>query len=447
MAPFTIIHNLDGLDKEAIKKYLADMSAYISLDPNLNGLDTIYMNDPQGGRALVPYARRGTCEILRNLYEVQVDSLTYATVNGSIVFTATGRSAKRGNRQEVAIGSKYVEGLKERALDNAIMTASTRALQRLTMQFTELGILAESEVVDLVGQTPNPAGSAQLASNPVPPIFLPPPSVPANNAPGKPVEPTSEPKAAPAPPVDLAGPSISQIAATQTARRTFATPPQYPDAPTSASVHASVKTFPGNVEDEIGLPKEVAPATPTTEPSPADSTTSNGPEAAPKAAKKTRKTKNTVALDVEPEVVQAPKPEPAAPTQVDSAVSTQVNSVPAQVNPAAQVPASESASVQVTPSPVVAQAAPIAGMPSKEQMDEYRKKISVYTVQLPPSQDLGPTQKMRAFITKLSDGTPPQSMTVDQWEEVIAFINGFMERNQGNVKNLVTYINDMLGVK
>src|SRR5579859_3903099 len=131
---FTIIHNLDGLDKPSLAKYLADMSVYIGIDPNLNGLDTIYMSDPHGGRALVPYARRGTCEILRNLYEVQVESLTYATVSGSIVFTATGRSAKRGNRQEIAIGSKYVEGLKEKILDSAIMTASTRALQRLTMQ-------------------------------------------------------------------------------------------------------------------------------------------------------------------------------------------------------------------------------------------------------------------------------------------------------------------------
>ena len=413
--PFAIIHNLDGLDKVSIAKYLADMSAYIGLDPALNGLDTIYMNDPQGGRALVPYARRGTCEILRNLYEVQVESLTYATVSGSIVFTATGISAKRGSRQEIAIGSKYIEGLKEKLLDNAIMTASTRALQRLTMQFTELGILAESEVVDLVGQTPNPAGSAQLASNPLPPAFLPPPSVPANNAPGKPVETAPEPKAPLAPPVSLDAPFVGQ----------------------QDQIDAAIKQLVDKEADRKAAQPEVKPV---------ESITSSEPETDKKAVKKPRKKANTVALDVEAEVVQSAKP--AVPTQANLAVPPQAYSVaqnPPSEGVSLQVPAPEPAVKQMASLPPV-EMAPVVGMPSKEQMDEYRKKISVYTVQLPPSQDLGPTQKMRAFITKVS-GTAPQSMTVEQWDEVIAFIDGFMERNQGNVKNLITYINDLLGVK
>jgi hypothetical protein len=420
--PFAIIHNLDGLDKDAIKKYLADMSVYIGLDPALNGLDTIYMNDPQGGRALVPYARRGTCEILRNLYEVEVTSLTYATVGGSIVFTATGRSVIRGNRQEIAVGSKYVDGLRDKQLDNAIMTASTRAFQRLTMQFTELGILAESEVVDLLGQTPNPAGSAQLAANPMPPAFLPPPAVPANNAPGKPVEAKPEEKAAPAPslpPLDLSQPSR--------------TPPKYPEAPTTASVSATQHTFPGPVEDEIGLPadkKADIPAAPSPV-SPVESTDKSEEEAAKKAAKKPRKKPNTVALDVEPEVVQK-QPTPAAPVEAPAPVQANV-AVPVQADVAVPTQANSA------PAPV------IEGLPNKEQMDEYRKKISVYTVQLPASQDLGPTQKMRAFITKMS-GAAPQQMTVDQWEEIISFFTGFTERNP-NIKSLVTYINDFLGVK
>lgn len=409
--PFAIVHNLDGLDKVAVKKYLDEMSAYIGLDPTLNGLDTIYMNDPQGGRALVPYARRGTCEILRNIYEVEIYSLTYATVSGSIVFTAIGRSKKRGDRQEIAIGSKYVEGLREKVLDNAIMTASTRALQRLTMQFTELGILAESEVVDLVGQTPNLAGSAQLASNPLPPAFLPPPAVPANNAPGKLVETTPEPKAAPTPPVSLDAPFVGQKEQIVAAHQQLATKEAERKAPQS------------DIKADTNIPKN--PVTSV------ESTTSNEPEAAKIPAKKTRKKPNTVALDVEPEVVQKASPPLPPPPQVNPVVPI-------------QVPAPEPAVVQVPSSPV--ETVPVAGMPTKEQMDEYRKKISVYTVQLPPSQDLGPTQKMRAFITKIS-GTPPQNMTAEQWDEMIAFIDGFMERNQGNVKNLIKYINDTLGVK
>lgn len=469
--PFTIIHNLDALDKPALAKYLADMSTHIGLDSELNGLDTIWMDDPNGGRALVPYARRGTCEILRNIYEVQVDTLTYATVGGSIVFTATGRSKTRGNRQEIAVGSKWIEGLRDKSLDNAIMTASTRALQRLTMQFTELGILAESEVVSNVGQVPNPAGSAQLAEgNSLPPVFLPPPAVPANNAPGKDVTPAPEEKAAPQAPQPLVGASTRR-----------APTPQYPDAPTTASVHASVKTFPGDVETEIGLPKAAEKAAkadkkedisaPATAVTPAESATSVQPEpdgeVAKKAAKKTRKKANTVILDVEPEVVSnvvPPQVNAAVPPQVqtDAEFKAYQDKIHADAQAALTALAAKRGVGNVAPSelsrPIETSisapppqpsapepAAPVVeGLPTKEQMDAYRKRISVYTVQLPPSENLGSTQKMRAFITKLS-GTPPQSMTVEQWDEVIGWFDAYVEKHP--VKDLIEYINDLLGVK
>jgi hypothetical protein len=441
--PFAIIHNLDGLDKDSVKKYLAEMSAYIGLDPELNGLDTIYMNDPQGGRALVPYARRGTCEILRNLYEVEVSSLTYATVSGSIVFTATGRSPKRGNRQEIAVGSKYVDGLRDKVLDNAIMTASTRALQRLTMQFTELGILAESEVVDLVGQTPNPAGSAQLAANPMPPAFLPLPAVPANNAPGKPVEVKSEEKAAPQP--SLPSLDLSQLLPPLSkAAQTSAQPDIKPDIPA-----ASASVTPVESTVTVGTEAAILPD-----------------KSAQKAARKPRKKPNTVVLDVEPETVSTQ----ANPVSTEAEFKAHQDKIHADARAALEAKSAPVPAPQVVPAPVqanvavppqaysvaqnppiqgvssqVAASAPvIEGLPSKEQMDEYRKKISVYTVQLPPSQDLGSTQKMRAFITR-NTGTAPQHMTVEQWEEMIGWFETFVATNQ--IKGLVKYINDSLGVK
>lgn len=402
---FSLIHNLDGLDKAAVKTYLDEMSDYIGLDPALNGLDTIYMDDPQGnGRTLVPYARRGTCEILRNKYGVEVESLTYATVGGSIIFTATGRAKERGNRQEVAVGSKYIDGLREKALDNAVMTASTRALQRLTMQFTELGILAESEVVGMVGQTPNLAGSAQLAENSLPPVFLPPPAVPANNAPGKLVDLQPPASDAPAPPATLQEPFLGR-----------------PD-----QVAATWKQF-----DAEKAAEKADPTASTSPVTTAESVTSEAPEAAKTSAKKTRKKANTVALDVEPEIINAPKP---AASEPPLAAPTTAPVIPAPPPPAPEP-------VKAAPQPLPA---PVAGAPTKEQMDEYRKKISVFTIEIPPSADLGPTQKMRAFITKMS-GTPPQSMSVDQWEEVISFFDAFMAKN--SMKSLITHINDTLGVK
>ena len=88
--------------------------------------------------------------------------------------------------------------------------------------------------------------------------------------------------------------------------------------------------------------------------------------------------------------------------------------------------------------------APVAGMPTAEQMVEYRKRVSVFTAELPSSENLGSVQRMRAFITKWG-GVPPQQMTVAQWDAQLAWFEEFTARN--STKGLVKYINEMLGVK
>src|SRR5271166_6687524 len=178
-----IIRDLHQLNQEQIADYLSEVSVFLGLPPELGALDVIWMDNESGpGKSLVVYARRGTAEILRNILGIEIVSLD-PTINasGSIVFKAVGKNKAR--RQEIAIGSKDLTGLRGKQLDDAIMTASTRALRRLTMQFTTLGILDESEVRSVLGDVANPASGAQLAESPmvVPPV----PSVPANNAPGK----------------------------------------------------------------------------------------------------------------------------------------------------------------------------------------------------------------------------------------------------------------------
>ena len=176
-----IKHDLSKLSAEELTQYLRDVSEFIGLDPDLNGLDTIWMDNENGpGRSLVVYARRGTAEILRESNEIQVSSLTHEKVSDSIVFTAIGKSGT--GRQEIATGSKSISGLTGKALDNAIMTASTRALRRLTMQFTKLGILDESEIEAVHNTAPNPAAGVELAGSPV---VIPPAPAVVNNAPGK----------------------------------------------------------------------------------------------------------------------------------------------------------------------------------------------------------------------------------------------------------------------
>lgn len=404
MGKLVIRHDLHAMSAEELKNYLRDVSEFLGLDPDLNALDALWMPNESGtGQTLVVYARRGTAEILRNKLGIEVDSLTSEFIDGSIMFTAKGHDAK--GRHEIAIGSKYVKSLEGKLRDDAIMTASTRALRRLTMQFTTLGILDESEVSAAKGEAPpaNPAASAVPAPNPLPPVFNA-PSVPANNAPGKPVESTPAPKPAPEPPVAQETQFLGQPEKVQEAMAQV------------AAKQAATK----------------AAETPVT---PVESTVTSEPEPAKEVAKpkRGRKPKNTVALDVDPETVSAPsQAKPVVPSQAEPAPPLSVPAVgpdPVQAAAPAELP--------VVPTPV-------PGMPSKEQMDSYRKRVGVFTAQLPGSADMGSVQKMRAFITKMS-GAAPQDMTVVQWEQQIAWFDEFSQRN--GTKGLVTYINDTLGVK
>ena len=405
--PFVVQHHLDQLSLEELVQYLREMSAYIGLDPDLNGLDIIWMDNMTGvGRTLVPYAKRGTAEILRNLYKIDVEELSHIVVKGSIVFTAAGRNGHSG-RVERAVGSKYIEGLIGKALDDAIMTASTRALRRLTMQFTTLGILDESEVVDIVGQPVNPAASATLAGSPI--VIPPMPSVAPNNAPGKPVEPS---------------PEILK--------------PQTP----IESVYAAFKRVQASITDMSVADTQQLAKLSDAPVSPTEQTTSTAPEEDKKADKKPRKKKNTVSLEVEPEVVNktvqpATANEPEGGTSGNGPIATPLSPSPS-APPPAPVPPPQPPAPPVE-SPVVS----AAGQPSKEQMDGYRKKIGVYTQQLPATPGNGSVQRMRAFITKMTDGAAPQNMTVVQWEKLLAWFDDFAGRN--GVKGLLAYINDTLG--
>jgi hypothetical protein len=365
-----IRHDLHTMSKEELNQYLRDVSEFIGLDPDLNGLDAIWMPNESGqGQSLVVYARRGTAEILRNLLGVDVDELSSAMMAGSIVFTAKGHNGK--GRKEQAVGSKYLGGLTGKVLDDAIMTASTRALRRLTMQFTTLGILDESEVSAAKGEAPapNPAAAAVPAPNPLPPVFSQ-PTVPANNAPGRPVDPSPAPIAPPAPPVAQLEPLMAV-----------------------------------NPTDALASLEDAA-------------------HEAEKRPKRARKPK-TVVLDVEPETVSVPAPVSAV---VETPQSGETQSPP----PMPTLPAN--------PPP-----APVEGMPTSEQMDGYRKKIAVFTNELPGSDGMTSVQKMRAFITRMSEGTAPQNMTVTQWGTMIAWFDNFVATN--GVRGLVKYIHDTLGVK
>jgi hypothetical protein len=181
---FKIVHNLDTLTEAQRQQYLRDASVYIGLDPDLNGLDLIWLNTEEGIRRLTAYARRGTTDILRDIHGITVLSLDQHDGPGYVSFKATGQN--KLNRQEIAVGASVTEGLKGDRIAAAVATAQTRALRRLTLQFVGLAVLDESEVNAFPTTTPQ-APFVNLWNAPQP-------IVQPSNEPGKDITPVVEPQ-------------------------------------------------------------------------------------------------------------------------------------------------------------------------------------------------------------------------------------------------------------
>jgi hypothetical protein len=91
------------------------------------------------------------------------------------------------------------------------------------------------------------------------------------------------------------------------------------------------------------------------------------------------------------------------------------------------------------------------GKPSKEQEVAYRNKLREYSTGvlsqggMVPSENIGgPSAKLRIFCERMT-GKPTQQMTVEDWDEFIAWVDEFTQRN--GPKGLVKYINDSIGAK
>jgi hypothetical protein len=174
--PFSFIHDLFRLSDAERAMYAADASEYFGLPRELNALDFITMDDGTGLRKLVLYARKGTADLLRDIHGIEVVSLTPCHTTDFAAFTAVGRN--KAGRQEIAVGSCSIQGLKGERLSSAVMTAQTRALRRLTLQFVGGGLLDESEVNSQIADIRSSGASlAQLAGDGV---VMPPMPQPVN---------------------------------------------------------------------------------------------------------------------------------------------------------------------------------------------------------------------------------------------------------------------------
>jgi len=149
---FVPLYDLESLTEPQRQEYVRNVCQHMGVPPELNLVMLTYLDENDGPRRLVAYAKRGATEIIRSNRQINVTELTSKEIGGSIVFTVTGKD--NTGRQEMSTGSKWIKDLAGRELDDAIMTAQTRACRRMTLQFVGAGVLDESEV--------NPNQSVQL---------------------------------------------------------------------------------------------------------------------------------------------------------------------------------------------------------------------------------------------------------------------------------------------
>lgn len=474
---FAIIHNLEGLSSEELAQYLRDASVYFKLDPDLNGLDTIWMNAEDGMRKLVVYARKGTTDILREIHGISVTAIVRDdSFPGCAVFMATGKNP--AGRQEMAVGAHAIEGLKGERLAYAIMTAQTRSGRRLTLQFVGGGLLDVSEVnAQTADISTSPASLAQLSGNPavIPPVPLPMPTIAVSGKPGiditgfegvsraiasLPGSPVGDGKLGfghDRPKVSEPDPTGQSIVCLDCKRplsdhplvNSARTCPESPKM--SAIPEHSVAQNPPNQ----GVSLQSIAAKPADTASLGAGILDSSPESSEQKPKtRTRKKRGQVDIaspgqSVSANVEIAPKtetPAPAPPPPAPIAVAA-----PAPIP--AIVPVNTTQTMTL-PAPAVAPAI-IVALPastiSPEKQKEFQVRLGKYSSDILPKAGMMPSVgiggssfKLRKFAAQLDGIEDWRNRNEEQWEELFTFLDTFTIQN--GAPALVQYINKAIGV-
>lgn len=177
---FIPMYDIEHLDENQKATYYRDACNFLGIPANLNLLAYIEMVVGDSGRHLVLYAKKGATDLIRQNRGISTISLEAIKdlVPGQVCFIAVGKDVT--GREERAVGTADIDGMRGKALSDAIMIAQTRATRRMTLQFVGGGILDESEIPSSTALTNNVALDAITSQpvvlpNPTPSIVEPPP--------------------------------------------------------------------------------------------------------------------------------------------------------------------------------------------------------------------------------------------------------------------------------
>ena len=430
---FVPMYGLEDMNEAQRQDYVKSVCRHLGVPDNLNLVRLTYYDEGDGPRRLVCYAKRGATEIIRDRLGINVIGLDSKEVGGSIVFTATGRN--KDGRQEMSTGSKYIKDLMGRPLDDAIMTAQTRAVRRMTLQFTGTGILDESEV--------NPNETVET-KNTTQSVVPPTPTVAPAAEPGKDVTPKTE-KFVPPKWQDETLPKEEQ-------QKLFETDQAQMRADAIAALNSKFKaneeSKKPDADSQVQTPPPVA----------ADIAT------APIAPRRRgRKPKNHVDLGPSQVPAAVAMPGPDAPENLPAKQSTSTAKLPPlpaappqQVMPGA-VPSvlaiqneAQVKEEKTGSSPTLPLAAPARARLTPEQIKPYRQRLFKFVTELEqagfaPKEGMGNHDKMRAFANIMFlDVTNFNELTEQQWGNYLGGLEAKLKAEGPAATG--KYIEDSIGI-
>jgi len=170
--PFTpILTDLSQLSKEQQDEYVLAACEFLGVPSELGLVGLSLMDTGDGARNMVLYVKKGATDIIRNNRKINVEKLEQTNGDGYVGWMATGKDAT--GRQEIAVGTVSIKGLTGRAVADAVMTAQTKSMRRMTIQFAGGGFLDETEITEKTSNLSNAAESLSQLAQPIQPVVVP----------------------------------------------------------------------------------------------------------------------------------------------------------------------------------------------------------------------------------------------------------------------------------
>ena len=149
IAAVIINGDLSKLSQQQRVEYYNGYCERLGLDPYTKPFDLLRLN----GREIL-YCTRSGAQQLNKLHQVSHAITSRDTNESAGVYLVTSRACLPDGRCTESIGAVNIAGLKGEQYANAIMKAETKAKRRATLDLLGLGVLDETEAIDL-GKTTN----------------------------------------------------------------------------------------------------------------------------------------------------------------------------------------------------------------------------------------------------------------------------------------------------